>query len=93
MPNATHTSYLFSRAAFSASSCAVSVLIERERCSKRKGGPPFFRTLSSTSVWMKKGLDLGVGCFWGDVIKSKCAAHFSFGDSCIVQARYLQRLR
>lgn len=50
IPNTTHTSYPLDRAAFSASSWAVSVLIERERCSKRKGGPPFFRTLSSTSV-------------------------------------------
>lgn len=35
--------------------------MERERCSKRNGEPPFLRTLNSTSV--KVECCLGIGCF------------------------------
>ena len=31
--------------------------------------------------------------FLGCLIKAECMAHIGFGDSCIDQARYLQRLR
>jgi len=70
--NTTQTSYPFSRAVFSASSWAARVLMERERCSKRNGEPPFLRTLNSTSVTVE--CCLGMGCFDFEGARSRPSA-------------------